>query len=447
MNQAVLPLNDQRARKHFHVALGGIFLLCFAPFLSWTMALLHWNDGPSPWRRRLFALAIIDVLVVVALVVFAVRSPGVTASPSSQGPRMGVGLNPAAPEAVEVVSVGAGSPAERAGLRVGDRVLSVDGERVERNERLTQVISGTTVGASRRLRVARSGAELDIDVTPEQGVRIPPGPPRGLFESDAGAAESLRIGLQEMAPGLAELAGLVVVLAVAWRRRAASLMPILALIGIVTASGTLLFLTLRAFRSLAGLSLGAYLTSYLVATGTALGLGLLLLRSARTHFADVERIDTVVPRATTLSTVIGGIFYGLTGAIRAGLLLVALWPSFASTQASASAPLGPSPSWGPMGIALALIVFVVVGPIGEEVMFRGILLPWMRTWASPVWAVVLSALVFAAAHLHYGVGIALVFVYALVLGWARLRTGNLRACIALHMLLNATASLVPLLRH
>lgn len=54
--------------------------------------------------------------------------------------------------------------------------------------------------------------------------------------------------------------------------------------------------------------------------------------------------------------------------------------------------------------------------------------------------------VFAVAHLHYGVGIAIIFIYALVLGWARLRTGNLRACIVLHMLLNAAATVVPLLR-
>jgi uncharacterized protein len=441
-----LPVDDSRARKHFHVALGGIFLLCFCPVLSWTMALLHWNDGPSPWRKRLFALAVIDVVVVVALVVFAVRSPGVTASPSSQGPRMGVGLNPAALKEAEIVSVGAGSPAERAGLRVGDRVLSVDGERVEGSERLTQVISGTKVGASRHLRVVRGGAELDIIVTPEGGGQVSPGRPRRLFESQAGAAESARIGLQEMAPGLAELAGLVVVLALAWRRRAASLMPVLALMGIVTASDTSMFLALRAFRSLAGWSLGAYLTSYLVATGTALGLALLLRRRARTHFADVERVDAVAPPATTLATVIGGMFYGLTGAMRAGLLLAALWPSLASQQGPASDSLGPSLSWGPMGIGLAVLIFVVVGPIGEEVMFRGILLPWMRTWASPMGAVVLSALVFAAAHLHYGVGIAIVFFYALVLGWARLRTGNLRACIALHMLINTTASLVSLLR-
>ncbi len=356
------------------------------------MALLHWNDGPSPWRKRLFALAIIDVLVLVALTVFAVRSAGVTASPSLQGPRMGVGLNPAAPEAVEIVSVGTGSPADRAGLKVGDRVLSVDGQRVERNERLTQVIGETAVGASRHVRIARGETELDVDVTPEHGVRVPPGPPRGLFETEAGATGGQRIGLQEVAPGLAELAGLILVMGVAWRRRAASLMPILALIGIVTASGALSFLTLWAFRALAGWSLGAYLTSYLVATGAALALCLLLLRRARKHFAEVDRIDAVRPSVTTFSTVAGGVFYACTGAIRAGAVLAALWPSLASTQTSTSASLGPNASWGPMGIALGLLIFVVVGPIGEEVMFRGILLPWMRTWASPSWAVILAAL-------------------------------------------------------
>jgi len=55
-------------------------------------------------------------------------------------------------------------------------------------------------------------------------------------------------------------------------------------------------------------------------------------------------------------------------------------------------------------------------------------------------------MVFAVGHLHYGVGAVIIFLYGLVLGWARLRMGNLRASIALHMLLNTTVCAASLLR-
>jgi membrane protease YdiL (CAAX protease family) len=109
--------------------------------------------------------------------------------------------------------------------------------------------------------------------------------------------------------------------------------------------------------------------------------------------------------------------------------------------------MGPKASWGPTGIALGLLVYAIAAPISEEIMFRGVLLGWMRTYVSPTWAVILSSFVFSLGHLYYGAGALLIFVYALVFGWARLRTGNLRACIALHMLLNSSASLLGLLRY
>jgi membrane protease YdiL (CAAX protease family) len=55
-------------------------------------------------------------------------------------------------------------------------------------------------------------------------------------------------------------------------------------------------------------------------------------------------------------------------------------------------------------------------------------------------------MIFAVGHLRYGVFLLVIVVYGLVLGWARLKTGNLRAAIVLHMLINGVATAVALLR-
>ncbi len=89
---------------------------------------------------------------------------------------------------------------------------------------------------------------------------------------------------------------------------------------------------------------------------------------------------------------------------------------------------------------------VVLAPVGEETLFRGVLLPWLRRFLSPDAAAWASAWVFAVAHLRYGPHVLVVVLYGLVLAWARMRTGRLRAPIALHMIINAVALGVTLLR-
>jgi membrane protease YdiL (CAAX protease family) len=44
-------------------------------------------------------------------------------------------------------------------------------------------------------------------------------------------------------------------------------------------------------------------------------------------------------------------------------------------------------------------------------------------------------------HLQYGFGAHVVFLYGLMLSWARLRTGGLSAPIVMHMVINALATL------
>ncbi len=88
-------------------------------------------------------------------------------------------------------------------------------------------------------------------------------------------------------------------------------------------------------------------------------------------------------------------------------------------------------------IALGCFGFtaVVLAPLFEETLFRGVLLPVLtRQWGT--WAGVgVSALTFGLAHLSLGELLPLVLL-GLGLGWLRLRTGRLAPCVLMHALWN-----------
>ena len=65
----------------------------------------------------------------------------------------------------EVTQVEAGSPADKAGLRVGDVVLKYNGKEVDRFADLTRMVLGTAPGSKSTLTVWRKGAPTDLVVT------------------------------------------------------------------------------------------------------------------------------------------------------------------------------------------------------------------------------------------------------------------------------------------
>lgn len=95
-----------------------------------------------------------------------------------------------------------------------------------------------------------------------------------------------------------------------------------------------------------------------------------------------------------------------------------------------------------------LIVLVVVAPLTEELLFRGVLLSRLTRAMSPRSAIAVSALVFAGIHLidpdaaFVAVGL---FVIGLVLGWQALHTGRLGLSIMTHAGVNLLAAIALLL--
>jgi putative serine protease PepD len=70
---------------------------------------------------------------------------------------------------VEVVDVVSGGPADRAGLRAGDRIVSVDGDPVSQPGDVTGALDGQEPGDSIEIEIERNGATEQIDV--ELGTR------------------------------------------------------------------------------------------------------------------------------------------------------------------------------------------------------------------------------------------------------------------------------------
>ena len=98
------------------------------------------------------------------------------------------------------------------------------------------------------------------------------------------------------------------------------------------------------------------------------------------------------------------------------------------------------------GWVLLLGLVVIVGaPIVEEIVYRGVVQPGLvASWGRTV-GIVATAALFAAIHMQ-PVELPGLFVFALVLGWARHSTGTIGLSIVTHMAFNATGlALVVLL--
>jgi membrane protease YdiL (CAAX protease family) len=116
----------------------------------------------------------------------------------------------------------------------------------------------------------------------------------------------------------------------------------------------------------------------------------------------------------------------------ASWLLQAVWSDPGGTNPLLDMVLSTSDLW-----ALASFAFtaVVLAPLFEETLFRGVLLPVVGRQLGPPAAVVISALIFAIAHLSLAELVPL-SVLGVGLGLLRWQTGRLAACVCLHALWN-----------
>lgn len=94
---------------------------------------------------------------------------------------------------------------------------------------------------------------------------------------------------------------------------------------------------------------------------------------------------------------------------------------------------------GPFAILLA-VTLIFLAPLGEEVLFRGFLFRGLNVGFGPLPAIFLTALLWAGMHVQYDpIFIAQIFVYGIIFGWLRWRSGSLILVILLHAAVNSLA--------
>jgi membrane protease YdiL (CAAX protease family) len=103
-------------------------------------------------------------------------------------------------------------------------------------------------------------------------------------------------------------------------------------------------------------------------------------------------------------------------------------------------------------LPLAIVSIVVIAPLGEELMFRGLLLDWLRQRVAAWPAILIMSLIFAFLHnnnLSSGISGWLIFAHRFLLGvgtsFLALQYNSLRASFVLHATNNGIACVVSAL--
>lgn len=126
------------------------------------------------------------------------------------------------------------------------------------------------------------------------------------------------------------------------------------------------------------------------------------------------------------------------------ILVSALVPAIDTAQEQ---QIGFDSATGVLALTMVFVSLVVLPPLVEELLMRGLLYTSFRKYLAPLAATLLTSILFAVAHLQIGapgaapLWIAAIdtFVLSLILCHLRERTGRLWACIGVHALKNAVA--------
>lgn len=95
-------------------------------------------------------------------------------------------------------------------------------------------------------------------------------------------------------------------------------------------------------------------------------------------------------------------------------------------------------------VSSRFFLLVVVAPLTEELLFRGLLLRGLLTKHRPIVAVVVSSFLFAFIHLNPWQFVS-AFLLGLAFGWFLLRTGSVWLCVLSHAIGNGTFLIASLI--
>lgn len=422
---------DERERPFgetaFHLLVAAFLLPMVTAPAAWVAFGVSRARKEALWPRRLFLLAILDTVVVLALALM-IAFQGAT-PPTTAPSRARIG---AVMDDLTVRDVIADSPAAHAGMRAGDVILRADGEALDDYAALRE-----RIGQSDELRLTVRRGDRELELTMRPATRIHTDACRD-HASLGGAPSMARI-----APYGAFLVLVIALWIVGRVRRASQWLVWLPLVAILVGSSALAL----GAHALTCAFLGGGHAELITLVASELGMVLLALLFflvvRRRIDADRFAGEPVLP---TFRGYARGVFY-LVG-FTARVMILSL-PLLRATEA-----LGGGGTSGMLeeivgagaddrvSAALVGTLAVVLAPIGEELLFRGIVLPHLARFLSPWVAITLSAILFGLLHVDHGVFLIGPLTIGVVLGWARWRTGSIGVPILLHTSVNGAALLL-----
>lgn len=96
-------------------------------------------------------------------------------------------------------------------------------------------------------------------------------------------------------------------------------------------------------------------------------------------------------------------------------------------------------------LPVLILLIVVVAPITEELLFRGVIYRFLKGRMRPLWALVIANILFGLIHIDLFAFLPLTAA-GMFFTWAYERTGNIRVPIVCHALLNANTLLLLFLQ-
>ncbi len=97
-----------------------------------------------------------------------------------------------------------------------------------------------------------------------------------------------------------------------------------------------------------------------------------------------------------------------------------------------------------MGTWVGFLAIVIVGPVMEELLFRGWIMRVLLERTTPTKAIIYSALIFGLIHMN-PVQILYAGLIGLVLGWLYYKTGSLIPSIVMHIVANGTSFVLSIM--
>jgi len=172
-----------------------------------------------------------------------------------------------------------------------------------------------------------------------------------------------------------------------------------------------------------------------VSFGATLGLGLALSRGGGRARDDLALVAVPLPAAGLLLVAGISLQFPLS---ELGNLLAEVWPTPLAEQLARQDLLSPHGMLAGVAVVIAL---VVIAPVTEELLFRGLILRGVASRHGELAGLLLSSMLFGA--MHHGTSMFPALLAGLLLGMVALSTGSTLASMLLHAAVNAVPVLLP----